>query len=157
SSAEADTTSASAVTISAASRLSQLSPYMRCSQPIPPPSVEPPTPSAETVAPVTARPAALPAELIPPTFTSKQLRGCPFVLCRVRLDDRLRADAFSQWALFVLSRRGINAGQNQWSGAGSNCRPAAFRTEDHRAGVAMAVSLPAQWSVVDADRTPARA
>src|SRR5215468_11209800 len=43
--AEADTTSASAVTISAASRLSQLSPNTRCSQPVPPPSVEPAAPT----------------------------------------------------------------------------------------------------------------
>ena len=48
----------SAVTTSADSRLSQVSPYLRCSQPMPPPSVSPAIPVVETAPPVVASPNA---------------------------------------------------------------------------------------------------
>jgi hypothetical protein len=48
------------------------------------------------------------------------------------------------------SARGA-AGQRWWSGAGSNRRPSAFRIKDHRPGLAMMVSWPAQQAVVHAD------
>jgi pectate lyase len=50
------TTTPSAVTSSAASRLSQARPILRASQPSPPPSVNPPTPVVETRPPVVASP-----------------------------------------------------------------------------------------------------
>ena len=49
-------TSPSAVTISAAIRLSQDSPYLRWSQPMPPPRVNPATPVVEIRPPVVASP-----------------------------------------------------------------------------------------------------
>ena len=59
SSAAARTRSPSAVTSSAAIRLSQASPCLRSSQPEPPPSVSPATPVVETRPPVVASPVAL--------------------------------------------------------------------------------------------------
>ena len=56
SSALARTVCPSAVTTSAASRLSQVRPYLRISQPMPPPSVRPAMPVWEICPPVTARP-----------------------------------------------------------------------------------------------------
>jgi hypothetical protein len=46
------------VTTVAESRLSIVSPYLRCSQPMPPPSVSPATPVCVTIPPVVARPNA---------------------------------------------------------------------------------------------------
>ena len=56
SSALARTTLPSAVTTSAESRLSHVTPYIRSSQPLPLPSARPPTPVSDTRPPVTARP-----------------------------------------------------------------------------------------------------
>src|SRR4051794_3452662 len=55
-SALACTSRPSAVTTSTATRLSQVSPCLRSSQPMPPPSVNPPRPVLETRPPVTASP-----------------------------------------------------------------------------------------------------
>ena len=56
SAAEARTTSPAAVTTSKERTLSQAQPYWRASQPIPPPSVRPPTPVCETLPAVVASP-----------------------------------------------------------------------------------------------------
>ena len=58
SSSLAGKTSPSAVTTSAPTRLSHDSPYLRCSQPMPPPSVRPATPVVEIRPPVVASPCA---------------------------------------------------------------------------------------------------
>src|SRR5205807_1788952 len=67
---EARTTRPSAVTTVYASTLSQLSPNCRASQPIPPPSVSPPTPVCETLPAVVARPCS-------PAATSRFLSSEP--------------------------------------------------------------------------------
>ena len=56
--ADASTISPSAVTTSACTRLSTLSPCLRMSQPMPPPKQRPPTPVWLTMPPVVARPCA---------------------------------------------------------------------------------------------------
>ena len=80
SSAEARSTRPSAVTTSAETRLSMLSPYLRVSQPMPPPSVSPPTPvwltsPAGTASPWARVAASRSASSAPPPARARRAAG----------------------------------------------------------------------------------
>src|SRR5450755_2476565 len=116
----------SAVTTSAARRLSQARPYLRISQPMPPPSVNPATPVEETRPPVVASPCACvswstSAQTAPPPTVARRALGSTWTSLigdrsiTTRLAGREAGDAMAATAngdLQVVAAREIDRGDH---------------------------------------------